>query len=174
MGTYTHTFRIGVNAGANMQNVTNQIMGNLKKNMEEETGNFTEFVTKQAMYMAKLETQRFRFRGDLEKGIAHRYFKKTNKGEVFIKSDQIKIAIMNEFGTEPRFVPMNSKLREWAEMKAPHLAGRKGIMIGGKGGGSHVISPNPLNRFWGITVEKVNRDIDNMFAHYIEKILEKS
>lgn len=175
--SYTiHNIYVGLPQGrTNIKGMIEQIMGNLISNLQNNQEEFIEFVTKQTEYIAKLETQRFAFKGDLERGIAHRIFKKSKRGEVFIKSNQIKKAIMNEFGqVPPRKVPNVGKMREWVEKKAPQFIGSKFVPVGFKGGGSHVIAPDPLNRFWGTTQALVEKDIDNMFAHYLTKAIEMS
>ena len=175
MSVTIHNIVVGVGAGTNIQAEINKMMNKLKTNLEVNQEDFIEFVTKQTKYIAKLEVKRFAFKGDLENGIAHRVFKKNKMGEVFIKSDQQQKAIMNEFGQiPPRFIPNTGKVTEWVNQKAPKLMGMKMIPVGFSGRGSHVIAPNPRNRFWGITQQIVEKDIDNMFAHYLTKAIEKS
>lgn len=170
-----HKITIGVREKTNIQSEIEKVMQKLKANLEEGQGDFIEFATKQTKFVAKLETQKFTFKGDLERGISHRYFRRMKKGEVFVKSDQQKKAIMNEFGQEPpTLVPNKGKMRSWVEQKAPSQINKKFIRVGFADGGSHVKAPNPQNRFWGITQQKIARDIENMFAHYIERAIERS
>ena len=181
--SYTvHNIEIGLPQGrANIKGMIEQVMGNLITNLRENQEEFIEFVTKQTEYIAKLETKRFTFRGDLERGITHRIFRKAKKGEVFIKSDQVQKAIINEFGAGnenyrgiPYAVKMTSRLKEWAREKAPQWADKTFVVVGKPNTRSHVISPNPQNRFWGTTQMLVEKDIDNMFAHYLTKAIERS
>lgn len=182
MSITIHNIVVGVGTGTNIQLEIDKMMNKLKTNLEVNQEDFIEFATKQAMFIAKSETKRFRFRGDLENGIAHRVFKKNKMGEVFIKSDQQQKAIMMEFGATdiheykgiPYSVLVDEKLRAWARDKAPQWIGMPYIVIGKLGSGSHVIAPNPRNRFWGITQQIVEKNIDNMFAHYLTKAIEKS
>lgn len=182
MSIKTHIINIGIEKTSNFQAVIGEIMGNLIKNIEDNKGEFTEFATKQAMYIAKLETKKFTFRGDLERGIVHRVFKKSNRGEIFVKSDQIQKAIMNEYGVTnpenykgiPYAVKMTSKLKAWAEQKAPKWADKSFVIVGKPGTRSRVIAPTPLNRFWGTTIEIMNKQLPDMFAHYLDKAIEKS
>lgn len=175
MSVTIHNIVVGVGATTNIQSEISRMMNTLKTNIEENTEEFIEFATKQAKYIAKLEVKRFAFRGDLENGIAHRVFKKNKIGEVFIKSDQIQKAIMNEFGQiPPRYIPNKGKVTEWVYQKAPKFIGSKVIPVGFAGGDSRVIAPNPRNRFWGVTQAIIEKDIDNMFAHYLERAIEKS
>ncbi len=181
--SYTvHTIVVGVSPTTNIQSEINKMMTNLKSNIENNNMDFIEFVTKQTMYVAKLETKKFAFRGDLERGIAHRVFKGEKRGEVFIKSDQQQKAIMNEFGAQniqeynniPYSVLVDTKLRDWARQKAPRWVGKPFIVIGKPASGSRVIAPNPKNRFWGVTQAIVEKDLDNMYDAYLTKIIESS
>ena len=182
MSVTIHNIVIGVGTRTNIQSEINKMMNTLKTNLEVNQEDFIEFATKQAKYVAKLETKRFGWRGYLENGIAHRVFKKNKMGEIFIKSDQVQTAIMMEFGATdiheykgiPYSVLVDEKLRAWARDKAPQWIGMPYIVIGKPGSGSHVIAPNPRNRFWGVTQAIVEKDIDNMFAHYLTKAIEKS
>ena len=69
---------------------------------------------------------------------------------------------------------MTPKLKAWAEAKAPFLANRNFIPVGRPGGGSRVISPNPMNRFWGITVRRINANMGGLFEKYLTDIIKKS
>src|SRR3990167_589483 len=154
-----------------MHRVAHFLLSNLRNNQEE----FIEFATRQTELIAKLETKRFAFKGKLENAIVRKVFPRAKRGEVFIAGNQNKKAIMNEFGqSPPKKVPNIGEMREWVEKKAPHLLGNDFVPVGFPGGRSHVISPNPQNRFWGVTAALVERDIDNMFAHYLTKAIEKS
>ena len=181
--SYTiHNIEIGLPQGrANIKGMVEQIMGRLTTNLRENQEEFIEFATRQTEMIAKLETKRFAFTGALEKGITHRVFKKAKRGEVFIKSDQVQKAIMNEFGADnqnyrgiPYAVKMTSRLKAWAREKAPQWADKTFVVVGKPSTRSHVIAPNPQNRFWGTTQMLVEKDIDNMFAHYLTKAIERS
>lgn len=173
MSVTIHNIVVGVGAKTNIQSEITKMMNRLKANIENNNEDFIDFVTRQTMFVAKLETQRFRFRGDLENSIAHRIFKKTKRGEVFIKSDQIQKAIMNEFGQiPPHFVLNTGKMEDWVQQKAPQLMDKELILVGGPRGNVH--APNPKNRFWGVTQEIIAKDIDNMFASYLEKTMRES
>ena len=182
--SYTiHNIEIGLPQGrANIKGMIEQVMGNLISNLRNNQEEFIEFVTKQTEYIAKLETKRFAFKGELERGITHRIFKKAKRGEVFIKSDQVQKAIINEFGVTnpenhrgiPYAVKMTSRLKAWAREKAPQWADKTFVVVGKPNTRSHVIAPNPQNRFWGTTQMLVEKDIDNMFAHYLTKAIERS
>ena len=181
--SYTvHTITIGVSPTTNIQGEINKVMVNLKNNIENNNMDFIEFVTKQTKYIAQLETKKFAFRGDLERGIAHRVFKKEKRGEVFIKSDQQQKAIMNEFGVTnpenyrgiPYAVRKTSKLQDWSRQKAPQWINTPFVIIGKPNTGSRVIAPNPKNRFWSVTQSLVEKDIDNMYDNYITKMIERS
>ena len=151
-----HNIVVDIDKSINLRPVMDKIITNLKTNLTGNHEEFIEVITKMTEYIAKLETKRFAFKGDLERGIAHRIFKKAKRGEVFIKSDQVQKAIMNEFGvTSPenhRGMPyarkMTSRLKEWARKKAPQWADKSFIIVGKPNTGSHVIAPNPQNRFW--------------------------
>ena len=173
MSVTIHNIIVGVGSRTNIQGEISKMMSKLKSNIETNNADFIDFITRQTMYVAKLETQRFRFRGDLENGIAHRIFRKTKRGEVFIKSDQIQKAIMNEFGQiPPKFVLNTGKMEDWVQQKAPHLIDKELILVGGAKGNVH--APNPKNRFWGVTQKIIAKDIGNMFASYLEKTMRES
>ena len=178
MTTTFHPIVIGIKDKTEIGAIMNSIMVNLKNNIEENTGDFIEFATKQTKYIAKLETKRFAFRGDLEKGISHRVFKKSKRGEVFVRGDQEAKAMMNEFGTEGKFIPNRGKVSDWVRMKAPQFADSKVVPVGNPKNlpysKSHVILNRSKNKFWGIARGKADKDLDNMFAHYIGKAIAKS
>ena len=182
--SYTvHNIIIGLPQGrANIKGMVEQIMGNLTNNLRNNQEEFIEFATKQTEYIAKLEAKRFAFQGKLEKSINHKIFRKAKRGEVFIQGNANKQAIMNEFGvTNPvnykghsYAVKMTPLLSKWAFEKAPQWIGKEFVVVGKPGTRSHVIAPNPRNRFWSVTQQLVEKDIDNMFAHYLTKAIEMS
>lgn len=172
MVTKIHIIPVGVKSGINLQNEIKKVMGNLKENIEINKGEFVEFVTNQTKYVAKLETQRFRFLGDLEKGITSRIYKKSNRGEVFVIGDQQKKAQWMEEGVKEHRVKNQGKINQWVRKKAPHLTNNEWIRVGSPRG--NIPLGKSKNKFWGVTRQIIENDIDKMFAHYIEKAIEKS
>lgn len=175
MTNTVHTIRVGVKPTTNMQAELDKMTRRFKINIAKGRGRFIQETTQITKQMAQEEAKIFQFRGDLWRGIAMKFFKKTGRGEVFIISSQIQKAIMNEFGqTPPVTLPNVGKLQDWANQKAPHLVNRKNIKIGFTGTGSHVIAPNPRNRFWGVTAVRINSKMDMFFKRYLEKIIRAS
>jgi len=183
MSYIVHNIEIGLPSGrANIKGMVEQVMGNLVSNLRNNQEEFIEFATKQTEYIAKMETKRFAFQGKLENAVVRRVFPRAKRGEVFIQGNANKVAIMNEFGVTnpvnykgyPYAVKMTPLLSKWAFEKAPQWIGKDFVVVGKPGTRSHVIAPNPRNRFWGTTQAIVEKDIDNMFAHYLEKAIRMS
>ena len=86
MVTTTHNIEVGIKPTTNMQGEINKMMGRFKKNVTKGKGDFIQSVTVITKNLAQKEAQLNQFRGDLWRGIAMKFFKKTGRGEVFIKT----------------------------------------------------------------------------------------
>ena len=173
MTTTIHNIYMGV-GNNNIKSIIDNVMGNLINNIENNNGEFIETITLETKRMMQYNVAKFAFKGNLMRGIGSRVFKKTKRGEVYIKDDQALIAAINEFGVKPHLVPNVGEMREWVNQKAPKFANARSIPVGYRGGGSHVIIPNPINKFWQPTAEMINQKIPDIFGLYLERIIENS
>lgn len=174
--TFTyHQIVLGVTDKTQIIPQLNMVMEKLKFNLETNQDQFIEFAGRQTKYIAKLETRRFKHKGKLEEAIAHRTFKKSKRTEIFVAGQQAFVARANEEGVAPHLISTDDMdIKDWIYDKAPHLTGIKYLRVGYPHGGSHQIKGRTKNKFWGRTARIVEKDLDNMFAHYLEKAIKQS
>ena len=170
-----HQIVIGVMDKTQIIPEMNKVMNKLKFNLENEQSNFIDFAGKRTKRLAKLETKRFEHTGRMGDAIAFRTFKKAKRTEIFVAGKEAFVARANEEGVAPHLVSTDDiDIQDWIMDKAPQMTGAKYVRVGYPHGGSHQIRGRTKNKFWGRTASIVERDLDNMFAQYLEKAIKQS